>query len=35
VVPFNPSHNIFFCNGVVCGEHDSGAVPSGWIGAQN
>lgn len=30
-----PDREIFFCGGVVCAETDAGAVPSGWIGAQN
>jgi hypothetical protein len=30
-----PERDIYFCNGVVCAESDSGAVSSGWIGPRN
>ena len=30
-----PERDIYFCNGVVCSETSPGAVPSGWIGAEN
>lgn len=30
-----PERDIYFCNGVVCSETSTGAVPSGWIGAEN
>lgn len=35
IVPRNPSRNIYFCNGVLCSETSPGAVPSGWVGAEN
>lgn len=35
IVPVNPERDIFFCNGVVCSETSTGAIPSGWIGAGN
>lgn len=31
----NPERDIYFCGQVVCAETDTGAMPSGWIGAQN
>jgi hypothetical protein len=30
-----PERDIYFCGGVVCGEFDPGAVPSGWVGPAN
>lgn len=30
-----PERDIYFCKDVVCGEHDAGAVSSGWIGPSN
>lgn len=30
-----PERDIYFCGVVVCSETDAGAVPSGWIGAEN
>jgi hypothetical protein len=30
-----PERDIYFCNGVVCAEANSGAAPSGWIGQNN
>jgi hypothetical protein len=30
-----PERDVYFCGGVVCGEFDAGAVPSGWVGAEN
>ena len=34
--PFNtPERDIYFCAGVSCSETSPGAVPSGWIGAEN
>ena len=30
-----PERDIYFCNGVVCAESDSGAVSAGWIGPSN
>jgi hypothetical protein len=35
VVPYLPERDIYFCEGRVCAEGDPGAVPSGWIGAEN
>ena len=31
----NPERDIYFCGGVQCSETTPGAVPSGWIGANN
>jgi hypothetical protein len=31
----NPSRNIWFCGAVQCDETSTGAVPSGWVGAEN
>ena len=30
-----PERDIYFCAGVPCTEESVGAVPSGWIGAEN
>jgi hypothetical protein len=35
IVPFEPERDIYFCAGVPCSETSPGAVPSGWIGAEN
>jgi hypothetical protein len=35
LVPFLPERDIYFCNGTPCTENSPGAVPSGWIGAEN
>jgi hypothetical protein len=35
LVPFLPERDIYFCGGVQCSEDSPGAVPSGWIGAEN
>lgn len=35
VVPYLPERDIYFCNGQVCSEGTSGAVPSGWLGTGN
>jgi hypothetical protein len=34
-VPYLPERDIYFCGDQVCAEGDPGAVPSGWIGAEN
>jgi hypothetical protein len=31
----NPERDIYFCGQMVCSETSPGAVPSGWIGAEN
>lgn len=31
----NPSRNIWFCGVTSCSEISAGAVPSGWVGAEN
>lgn len=31
----NPERDIYFCNGMLCSENTPGALPSGWIGAEN
>lgn len=31
----NPDREIFWCNGLVCGETDAGAQASGWVGQEN
>jgi hypothetical protein len=30
-----PDRDIYFCNGQLCSESDSSAVPSGWLGPSN
>ena len=35
IVPVEPERDIYFCAGVPCSETSPGAVPSGWIGAEN
>ena len=35
IVPYLPERDIYFCAGVPCSETSPGAVPSGWIGAEN
>lgn len=35
IVPFMPSRNIYFCNGVPCSENSNGSIPSGWVGPEN
>ena len=30
-----PERDIYFCQGIVCAEGDSGATPSGWLGQNN
>ena len=35
IVPYLPERDIYFCGGVPCTETSAGAVPSGWIGAEN
>lgn len=35
IVPYLPERDIYFCGGVQCSETSPGAVPSGWIGAEN
>ena len=35
IVPYLPERDIYFCDGVPCAEESPGAVPSGWIGAEN
>lgn len=35
LVPYLPERDIYFCGGVPCTEASPGAVPSGWIGAEN
>jgi hypothetical protein len=35
LVPYLPERDIYFCNGTPCAENSAGAVPSGWIGAEN
>jgi hypothetical protein len=35
IVPYLPERDIYFCAGVPCSETSAGAVPSGWIGAEN
>lgn len=31
----NPERDFYFCGGAVCAETAPGAVPSGWVGAEN
>jgi hypothetical protein len=33
--PLLPERDVYFCNGVACGERDSGAVSSSWIMGGN
>jgi hypothetical protein len=34
--PLNlPERDIYFCNGIVCGEFDTNSVSSGWIESEN
>ena len=35
IVPIEPERDMYFCAGVPCSETSAGAVPSGWIGAEN
>jgi hypothetical protein len=35
IVPYLPERDIYFCSGAPCDETSPGAVPSGWIGAEN
>ncbi len=35
LTPLYPERDIYFCNGTVCRDTDSGAVPSGWVGQNN
>jgi hypothetical protein len=35
IVPYLPERDVYFCGGVQCSEESPGAVPSGWIGAEN
>ena len=35
IVPYLPERDIYFCGGAPCPEESPGAVPSGWIGAEN
>lgn len=35
LVPYLPERDIYFCGGTPCPETSPGAVPSGWIGAEN
>jgi hypothetical protein len=35
IVPYLPERDIYFCGGVPCSETSHGAVPSGWLGAEN
>lgn len=35
IVPYLPERDIYFCGGIPCPETGPGAVPSGWIGAEN
>ena len=35
IVPYLPERDIYFCAGAPCNETSPGAVPSGWIGAEN
>lgn len=35
IFPYLPERDIYFCNGVVCSETSIGAIPSGWVGAEN
>jgi hypothetical protein len=30
-----PERDIYFCDGVVCSEHEPGAISSGWVGPGN
>ncbi|HZJ25222.1 MAG TPA: hypothetical protein VFD54_18025 [Anaerolineales bacterium] len=35
IVPYLPERDIYFCGSAPCTEESPGAVPSGWIGAEN
>jgi hypothetical protein len=35
IVPYLPERDIYFCGSSPCTEGSPGAVPSGWIGAEN
>jgi hypothetical protein len=35
LVPYLPERDIYFCGAAPCPEGSPGAVPSGWIGAEN